>query len=73
MRLRIHTRNGKVLSEELKSDLPSMSEEELQRKFRTLAGLRVNHKKVLDLEKKLKDIEKVNNIAPLVSELELPG
>ena len=73
MQLCIHTRNGKVFSKELKSYLPSMKEEELQLKFRALTGLRVNHNKVLDLERKLKNIEEVNNIAPLISELELPG
>ena len=48
-----------------------MSDKELQQKFRSLVGLRVGTEKVLDLENKLKDIEAVNNVAPLISELEL--
>ncbi|MFC1941331.1 MmgE/PrpD family protein [Chloroflexota bacterium] len=73
MQLRIRTHNGEVMSEALPSGFPSMNEEKLQRKFRTLVGLRANEKKVLDLERKLKGIGEVNNIAPLISELELPG
>ncbi|MFC2048455.1 hypothetical protein ACFLSK_03380, partial [Chloroflexota bacterium] len=73
MQLRIRTHNGEVMSEALPSGYPSMNEEELQCKFRTLVGLRVNEKKVLDLERKLKGIEEVNNIAPVISELELPS
>ncbi|MFC2024789.1 MmgE/PrpD family protein [Chloroflexota bacterium] len=73
MQLRIRTHNGEVLSEALPLGYPSMNEEELQCKFRTLVGLRANEKKVLDLERKLKGIEEVNNIAPVISELELPS
>ncbi len=65
----VHTHSGEVLSQQLR--YPLMNEEELQQKFRTLVGLRVNTKKVLDLESKLKGIEAVDNVAPLISELEL--
>ncbi len=69
--LRIRTRNGEVYSEAFGS-VPSMNKEDLRRKFRALVGLRANEKKVLALERKLEGIDEVNNVAPLISELELP-
>ena len=65
----LNTRSGKVLSQQLRH--PLMDEEELQQKFRYLAGLRLNTEKVLDLERKIKGIEAVDNVAPLIDELEL--
>lgn len=67
--VRVRTRNGKLLVQ--RSCYPLMTEEELQRKFRYLVGLRVGKDKVLDLEKKLKSIEAADNIAPLIDELEM--
>ena len=70
--LRIHTCDGNVLSEVLPSDPPPMSEKEIHQKFGALVGLRVSEKKALGLERKLEGIEKIDNIAPLIRELELP-
>ena len=67
--VRVRTRNGEVLSQELR--YPLMSKEELQHKFRSLVGLRVNKEKVLDLESKLKNIEAIDNVDLLISELEI--
>ena len=67
--VRVRTRSGEVLNQAMR--YPLMSKEELQGKFRFLAGLRLNKEKVLDLEKKLKNIESIDNVAPLFSELEI--
>ncbi|MBI2987014.1 MAG: MmgE/PrpD family protein [Deltaproteobacteria bacterium] len=67
--IRVYTRNGAVLNQQLCA--PLMTEEEIQYKFRSLVGLRVKQEKALDLESKLKGIEGVSNVAPLISELEL--
>jgi len=47
-----------------------MSEAEIQQKFRTLVGLRLEENRVLDLEDKLKSVEGEDDVAPLVRELE---
>jgi hypothetical protein len=47
------------------------TEEEIQRKFRDLVGLRPESRRVIDLERKLQAIESVGNVAPLINELEL--
>ncbi|MDI7259738.1 MAG: MmgE/PrpD family protein [Thermodesulfobacteriota bacterium] len=67
--VRVRTRSGEVLNQGLR--YPLMSAEELQHKFRSLVGLRVNQEKVLDLENKLKNIEAIDNVEPLFSELEI--
>ena len=48
-----------------------MTEEEIQRKFRDLVGLRLESLRVADPERKLQAIESVGNVAPLIRELEL--
>ncbi len=48
-----------------------MSEGELQEKFRTLVGLRMSADRVLDLEQKLLAVEQVENVAPLIQQLEV--
>jgi hypothetical protein len=58
-----------VLRQELR--YPLMTEEEIQRKFRDLVGLRPESRRVTDLERKLQAIESVGNVAPLINELEL--
>ena len=69
MGITVHTRSGEVLHQELR--FPLMTEEEMQHKFRDLVGLRVDSSRVTDLERKLKSIETVDNVAPLIRELEL--
>ncbi len=68
-RVSVRTRSGQVLKEALR--YPLMSEEELQKKFLDLVGLRVPQDRAVELERKLKGIEGVDNVAPLISELEL--
>ena len=69
MGITVRTRGGEALRQELR--YPLMSEEEIQQKFRNLVGLRLDSPRVADLEKKLKEVETVENVAPLISELEV--
>ena len=48
-----------------------MTKEEIEQKFRNLAGLRMGTEEVLELEKKIKNVETMSNVAPLVATLEL--
>ncbi len=63
------TRSGEVLRQELR--YPLMTAAEIEQKFRDLVGLRLESRRVADLEGKLKAIESVENVAPLIRELEL--
>jgi 2-methylcitrate dehydratase PrpD len=65
----VQTRNGNVLRHDL--IYPSMTDQEIQQKFRNLAGLRLDSSGIADLETKLRAIETSKNIAPLVGELAL--
>ena len=65
----VRTRSGRELSQELR--YPLMAEEEIEQKFRNLAGLRMGAEEVLELEKKIKNVETMSNVAPLVATLEL--
>ena len=69
MGMTVRKQGGEELSQEVR--LPALSEEEIQQKFRYLAGLRLNKDRVADLERKLKAVETLENVAPLVSELEV--
>ena len=69
MGLTVRTRSGAVLRQELR--YPLMSEAELQQKFRDLVGLRLESRRVADLERQLKGIESMENVAPLIRMLEL--
>jgi 2-methylcitrate dehydratase PrpD len=69
MGLTVRTRSGETLRQELR--YPLMTEAEIQQKFRTLVGLRLDSRRVADLERQLKAIESVGNVAPLIHELEL--
>ena len=48
-----------------------MTAAELQEKFRDLVGIRLESRRVADLDRKLKAIESVATVAPLICELEL--
>jgi hypothetical protein len=69
MALTVRTRRGEVLRQALR--YPLMTEAEIQQKFRDLVGLRLDSRRVTDLDRKLKAIESVENVAPLISELEV--
>jgi 2-methylcitrate dehydratase PrpD len=62
-------RSGEVLRQDLR--YPLMTEAELQQKFRDLVGLRLESRRVADLERQLKGIESMENVAPLIRALEL--
>ena len=66
----VRTRDGKALREEIR--YPLMTAAEIQQKFRTLAGLRLNSDRVAALERKLKAIETEENVTQLIRELEIP-
>jgi 2-methylcitrate dehydratase PrpD len=69
MGLTVRTRSGVKLTQELR--YPLMSEDEIQHKFRNLVGLRLAAHRVAELERILKTVESVQNVAPLVTELEI--
>jgi hypothetical protein len=69
MGLTVRTRSGEVLRQELR--YPLMTEAEIEQKFRYLVGLRLDGRRVADLDRKLKAIEAVDDVAPLIRELEL--
>ena len=66
----VRTRSGKTLHQELR--FPVMTEAELQKKFHDLVRLRLDSKKVADLDRKVRAIEEETNVASLVRELEIP-
>ena len=66
----VRTRSGETLHQDLR--YPLMSESELQQKFRSLAGLRLDGDRVADLERKLRVIEAEPDVSSLIRELELP-
>lgn len=68
-KVEVRTRDGKVLTQQLR--FPQVDEAFLQRKFRYLAGLRLNENRVLDIEGKIKGIAAVADVTPLFEELEL--
>jgi hypothetical protein len=70
MGIKVRTRSGEALSQNLR--YPLMSEAEIQQKFRYLAGLRLDANAVAELEKKLLAIEAQSDVAVLVRELEIP-
>ena len=65
----VRTRSGQALTQELR--YPLMVEEEIEQKFRNLAGLRIDAEKVLELKDKIISVETMDNVAPLVAALEL--
>jgi len=69
MGITVYTRSGEVLHQALR--YPLVSEAELQQKFRDLVGLRLDSQGVMNLERKLKAVERAENVAPLIRELEL--
>jgi hypothetical protein len=69
MGLTVRTCSGEALRQELR--YPLMTAAEIEQKFRDLVGLRLEGRRVADLEGKLKAIESVENVAPLIRELEL--
>jgi hypothetical protein len=48
-----------------------MTAAEIQQKFRDLVGLRLDGRRVADLERQLQAIASVENVAPLIRELEV--
>jgi 2-methylcitrate dehydratase PrpD len=69
MGLTVRTRSGEVLRQDLR--YPLMTEAELQQKFRDLVGLRLESRRVADLERQLKATESMEHVAPLIRALEV--
>ncbi|HZA24300.1 MAG TPA: MmgE/PrpD family protein [Dehalococcoidia bacterium] len=65
----VRTHSGEVLHQNLR--YPLMTEEEIQEKFRYLVSLRLSSDRMLNLEQNLLAIEGANNVAPLISEMEV--
>ena len=69
MGITVRTRSGETLHQDLR--YPLMSEDELQQKFRSLVGLRLQPNKVAELEQKLRAVAEAENVAPLIRGLEV--
>ena len=69
MTVTVRTRKGEALSQELR--YPLMTESELQNKFRTLAGMRLDSGRAAALEKRLLAMESETDVAGFMTELEL--
>jgi hypothetical protein len=69
MGITVRTRGGEALRQDLR--YPLVNEQELQQKFRDLAGTRLGSDRVADLEQKLKAVETAGSVAPLIQELEV--
>ena len=65
----VRTRGGGVFQQEV--NYPLMTQPEIEQKFRELAGLRLDSARTMDLDRKLKEVEKMDNVAKLVSDLEI--
>ena len=65
----VRTRDGRVLQQEV--NYPLMTPSELEQKFRALVGFRLGDARTLDLDRKLKGILQADNVANLVSDLEI--
>lgn len=63
----VRTRSGDVFQQEV--NYPLMTQPEIEQKFRDLVGLRLDNARTMDLDHKLKGVEKVDNVAKLVSDL----
>lgn len=66
----VRTRNGGVFQEQV--SYPLMTQPELEHKFRELVGMRLDNAKTMDLDRKLKRVEQMDNVAKLVSDLAMP-
>lgn len=54
------------------SKYPLMTQDEIQHKFRNLAGLRLEHDDVMKLERDLLAVESMEDVSPLVKQLGMP-
>ena len=68
-KMTVRTRDGRVLQQEV--NYPLMTPSELEQKFRALVGFRLGDARTLDLDRKLKGILQADNVANLVSDLEI--
>ena len=65
----VRTRGGGVF--QLAGEYPLMTKADLELKFHELAGMRLDKARITDLDRKLKGIEQMDNVANLVSDLEM--
>jgi hypothetical protein len=67
--MKVQTRDGSVYQQEFEH--PLMTTPEIEQKFHDLVGLRLQHARTMELERKLKSLESIDNVANLVSDLEI--
>ena len=65
----VRTRDGGAFQQAV--NYPLMTPSELDQKFQNLVSLRLDQARALDLQRKLKGIERIDNIAQLMSDLEI--
>lgn len=65
----IRTRNGAEYRQ--KVSYPLMTQQEIEQKFRELVGLRLDNSRTLELERKLKAVDTLDNVAKLVDDLQM--
>ena len=65
----VRTRDGREFQQVV--NYPLMTPPELEQKFRSLVGLRLDETRTMDLDRKLKSVEQMDNVAQLVSDLEI--
>ncbi len=65
----VRTVDGKTYQQQ--ASYPLMTQEELEHKFKALAGLRLDAAKTAALDRKLKDVAGMDNVAKLVSDLQI--
>ncbi len=69
MGITVRTQAGETLRQDLR--YPLMTAEEIQQKFRGLVGMRLGGDQVSALERKLKEVETVADVAPLINDLQI--
>jgi 2-methylcitrate dehydratase PrpD len=65
----VRTRDGSVY--ETEANHPLMTQSDIEQKFQELVGLRLDQARTMDLERKLKEVESIDNVAKLVRDLEI--
>ena len=65
----VRTRDGSEYQTE--ANHPLMTQSDIEQKFRDLVGLRLDKARTLDIDRKLKEVEAIYNVAKLVSDLEI--
>jgi hypothetical protein len=65
----IRTKSGDVFHQDV--NYPLMTQADLEQKFHELVRLRVDEARTVELDRKLKSVEAMANVAALVADLEI--